>query len=433
MRSPSARIAVLAPILAAALLAGAGSGPLAALGADPASARLVQALALAAAIAPWGIAALAARFHQARLALAGVLAGVTGLALLARPGFLEGPGLPALALGMGLAFGLGSRLPEKGATSRGGLRALGLSALLAILPALLCARHADDVAQRLASLGPALQPSPGTGLPLLVVLLLVAAGAACWQAPGRDGDVVGPSLLASLVAAISAPWAASAPAAPVILLGAAGSGLAAVLCVAWRRGFMDDLTQLPGRRALDAELDALTGRYALAVIDVDHFKRFNDEHGHEAGDDALRIVADVLRTFRGGTAHRQGGEEFVAVMPGLSVEEAVEALEELREAIEATPLLVRGRPGGRRRALRVTVSIGVAERSDANPTSRETLRAADMALLRAKKLGRNRVEFERRRARRPRVKEPARSSRIAPARRAADARPAPRRGAARGR
>ena len=150
---------------------------------------------------------------------------------------------------------------------------------------------------------------------------------------------------------------------------------------------------------------------------------FNDEHGHDTGDDALRIVAGVLRTLRGGTAYRQGGEEFVAILPGASLEEAHDALEELRAAIEATPLLLRAR-----KRLRVTASIGVAARSASQDGARTVLRAADQALLRAKRLGRNRVE-----ASRSRVTAPARSSRTALARRAGDARTAPRRAAARGR
>src|SRR4029077_7824091 len=80
--------------------------------------------------------------------------------------------------------------------------------------------------------------------------------------------------------------------------------------------FVDALTGLPNRRALDEALARLSGDYALAMVDVDHFKQFNDTHGHDAGDRVLRSVAQQLRATRGGQAFRYGGEEFCLLFTG---------------------------------------------------------------------------------------------------------------------
>jgi diguanylate cyclase (GGDEF)-like protein len=129
--------------------------------------------------------------------------------------------------------------------------------------------------------------------------------------------------------------------------------------------------------------------YAIALIDIDHFKRFNDAHGHAGGDVALRTVAQVLRRgIRGSDAvARYGGEEFVLLMPEATAAGVVPRLEALRRAAEATPM-----PLGRRtRGAHVTISVGVASWPDAGGTADEVVRAADGRLYAAKRAGRNRV------------------------------------------
>ncbi len=165
--------------------------------------------------------------------------------------------------------------------------------------------------------------------------------------------------------------------------------------------YTDELTGLPARRALNDLLDELNGPYALGMVDVDHFKAFNDAHGHQAGDQLLRKVAGTLmRATGGGRPFRYGGEEFAVVFPGLTAEQAAPHLEALRKTIAASTFVVRGpdrprrrprrpQPGSRRQAA-VTVSIGLAD-SAAGPAPADVVRAADEALYRAKRAGRNRL------------------------------------------
>lgn len=182
--------------------------------------------------------------------------------------------------------------------------------------------------------------------------------------------------------------------------------LIAVLQESHRLAFRDELTNLPSRRALEERLAGLGPRYAVAMVDVDHFKQFNDAHGHHVGDQVLKLVAARLaRIEGGGVSYRYGGEEFCVLFPDRSLEEAMPHLERLRKDIEDYRIAVRGgdRPkareaGSRLRAARspektlsVTVSVGAAERDDTLIRPLLVIRAADEALYRAKRAGRNRV------------------------------------------
>jgi diguanylate cyclase (GGDEF)-like protein len=173
-----------------------------------------------------------------------------------------------------------------------------------------------------------------------------------------------------------------------------------------RLAFRDALTGLPGRRALEERLTGLGPRYAIAMVDVDHFKKFNDTHGHDVGDQVLKLVAARLGDVDGGgRAFRYGGEEFCVVFPERSLADARPHLEQLRAAIERYEMAVRGpdRPkdeeaGSKRRAaghaektLSVTVSIGAAQPGRKARSPQQVIKAADQALYRAKKAGRNRV------------------------------------------
>lgn len=171
----------------------------------------------------------------------------------------------------------------------------------------------------------------------------------------------------------------------------------------YRLAFLDELTGLPSRRALKERCRRLGRHYAIAMLDIDHFKKFNDTFGHDVGDQVLRMVASVLADVGGGgQAFRYGGEEFTVVFKGAGVEQAAPALEALRAAVAGRPFRVRSpdRPKhkpknpsrfGRTEDVAITISIGVAERTDESRTPEAVIKAADLALYRAKEQGRNRV------------------------------------------
>ena len=172
--------------------------------------------------------------------------------------------------------------------------------------------------------------------------------------------------------------------------------------------FRDELTGLPGRRAFNNVMEQLGGTYAIAVCDVDHFKRFNDAYGHDVGDQVLRMVAAKLSQVRGGgRAFRYGGEEFLVVFRGRSAREAEPFAESLRRAIADTGFVLRGPDRPERKPLRakpadqpavekvtITISIGIAERSKRHSTPELVLDAADATLYRAKEAGRNCVKLD---------------------------------------
>lgn len=170
--------------------------------------------------------------------------------------------------------------------------------------------------------------------------------------------------------------------------------------------YVDELSGLANRRALNEFLPQLHGRFSLGMVDVDHFKKFNDTYGHDAGDQVLRKVAAHLAAVSGGgRAFRYGGEEFTVVFPGLSQKEAQPFLEALRVRIEDAGFRLRGalrpkrkpkerrvRPRGGKKA-HVTVSIGVAEYGGKLDSAQAVIDAADRALYSAKEAGRNQVQL----------------------------------------
>jgi diguanylate cyclase (GGDEF)-like protein len=188
-------------------------------------------------------------------------------------------------------------------------------------------------------------------------------------------------------------------------LTTAGAVLLMLLCevaTLYRRLFdvasLDPLTGLANRRRLDEDLRSLPARMlagaglAMLVVDLDHFKEFNDLHGHLFGDEALRRVASVLRGAacrRFDVVARSGGEEFIVVLPGVSLNDARAVAECVRRSIENASA---GRDGDT--VLQVTASVGVAFTSDPRTVAAEDLyAAADRALYIAKANGRNRVAF----------------------------------------
>jgi diguanylate cyclase (GGDEF)-like protein len=155
----------------------------------------------------------------------------------------------------------------------------------------------------------------------------------------------------------------------------------------------DPLTGLANRRQLETVLEprlTQAGRdnecISCIMLDVDHFKHFNDQFGHDAGDAVLRAVGELLRkSTRDNDAFRYGGEEFVLLLPGMGTKQAVVRAEEIRNGIESLRIEHRGYELGS-----ITASLGVATAPD-QCAFRNLVQIADTALLRAKEAGRNRV------------------------------------------
>jgi len=157
----------------------------------------------------------------------------------------------------------------------------------------------------------------------------------------------------------------------------------------------DPLTGLGNRLALHDDLDRLHARvlryghsYCIAIIDVDHFKAYNDTYGHQAGDDALRRVAGVFAGLRSGDrAYRYGGEEFVLVLAEQTIAHAEAAIERVRDQVRGLAIEHLKNEAGV-----VTISAGVAllEQGDGQDVD-ALISAADRALYDAKATGRNRV------------------------------------------
>lgn len=153
----------------------------------------------------------------------------------------------------------------------------------------------------------------------------------------------------------------------------------------------DALTKVANRRGFDEELKSCVDRLqergetsALMLVDIDHFKRFNDEHGHQAGDEVLRAVARLLRRQVGpkNVVARYGGEEFALIFPGLTLPAARSKAESARRAIGLAPIAVTGKQ------VSVTASGGMAELLAGEP-SEGWLKRADDALYASKELSRN--------------------------------------------
>lgn len=298
-------------------------------------------------------------------------------------------------------------LPERGTFNRHGALRLAVIAGQVLLAAWVIGSDRIGITewawQKFLDPAPAgIGRIPQLGIAALGTSLLVALVAAFVTRSAISAGCAGATV--AFAVAASAPTASltfSVFTAAAELMVAIG-----VLQDTFRMAFRDELTALPSRRALNERLMTLGKRYTIAMVDVDHFKKFNDTYGHDLGDQVLKMVAShIAHVGGGGRAYRYGGEEFTVLFPGKEIERALPYLEALRWDIESYRLALRGedRPrktrsskrhaGGWRgkESVSVTVSIGAAERNDRLTTPQAVIEAADRALYRAKEKGRNRV------------------------------------------
>ena len=316
-------------------------------------------------------------------------------------------GFAALCVFVPANFALFSLLSERGLFNVFGLRRLLLVATeLAFTFWLIevdATAFADWVAKPLVDFAWMKASSiPHGALAVMVLSLFVVGGRTLTQDTPLDAAMAGALIAFGLACEnVAQPNSFAlfiSCAALVLLIG--------ILQDSRRMAFRDELTGLPSRRALNERLMGLGHDFTIAMLDVDHFKQFNDTHGHDVGDQVLRMVATELRQVRrGGRAYRYGGEEFALVFRGRGVRDVIGELEMVRTSVSQHRIALRSadRPGegaiGRnlregqtpRKILTVTISIGVAESNEKLRTPDEVLKAADRALYRAKDKGRNTV------------------------------------------
>ncbi|CAM3280556.1 sensor domain-containing diguanylate cyclase [Shewanella pealeana] len=233
--------------------------------------------------------------------------------------------------------------------------------------------------------------------PLYLCIFIVAIRAA-WQA-----NLVNTSIFISL-----ALWTAQFIRPETLPLAVSMTALASiyiltVLTDSYFLAYRDELTGLASRRALFNLVLSLGRKYSVAMLDIDHFKKFNDTYGHDVGDQVLKLVASKIAGVRGGgRAFRYGGEEFTIIFPRKDSSSTLDYLEEVRESIEEYDIVLRdekrksqskatrGKTQGKAKTVSVTISIGVAEHQNGE-TFEQTMKRSDQALYRAKKKGRNQV------------------------------------------
>lgn len=360
---------------------------------------------------------MGAWFNRGRafIALASLLAAFAGYSLTLEFGaanFAARAVYTAIAVLVPINLLLALLLPERGVFHHFNYRWLMLAVAEILLVAWVASAGRSDLSGTVWQdlLGHWLFHSPPMPLAgrLLFVPALTAAIWRAWPRPPRTHTRPLDVGLAGALAAffLACEWAAAASAFNAFMAAAGAIMLVSLLQESHRLAFRDELTGLPSRRALEESLRGLGPAHAIAMVDVDHFKKFNDTHGHDIGDQVLKLVAARLAQLGGGgTAYRYGGEEFCLLFDGCTLDEVLPHVDRIRADIAAYQMAVRSddRPkdaeaGTRLRYLRspdkmlsVTVSIGIAAPDGPRSTPAEVMRAADKALYRAKEAGRNRV------------------------------------------
>lgn len=359
---------------------------------------------------PWivccGAALLAAFFHRSRVTALAV--ALLALGLLASS---ETWGFTSLYLFGGLVAvvtGVFALLRDHGVLSVRGLLQLTGVLVLGVAGGGIIALAPSWVATLLAAMPLPPRLTLWTGLPQPVFLSFILALGITVSSSVRRDEPVERGMVWFLLAVAVGLYFSFDPGSMLVLFLAAGLILAAsVLETSYVMAFEDDLTGLPARRALHRDLEGLRGAYTVAIVDVDHFKSFNDKFGHDVGDQVLRMVAVRLAQTPGGArAYRIGGEEFALLFSGRDLAGSIRHLQEARRSVEDAVFILRSwrrprkkpvdpgawRGGGRPpKRLSVTVSIGAADSSGKDVAPGIVLKRADQALFRAKDAGRNRV------------------------------------------
>ena len=359
---------------------------------------------------------LAWRFHSSRIlfSLLTILLAHRAVEFFSGGRAASGPGHTAVLLVsilIPLNFVVLALMRERGLTIAGIAPRGGLLFLESVAVAVLC---------RPENSGTASHRPDGAIIPTWLLLFFGAAIAVCIRRFLQTRKPLEPGF--AWCSAAVYLWLEFAPVGKMADAYVATAALilgASLIETSYMLAYHDELTGIRGRRAFNEALLSLDQQYAIAIVDIDHFKNFNDNYGHDTGDQVLCMVATrISKVSGGGQAFRCGGEEFAIIFRETSDKDAFEHLESLRRIIEASTFKVRGferrtalRPGeaDRRKLakkktvaaagnrppdrLSVTVSIGVAQPGTRNRRPEQVIQAADQALYRAKQKGRNRVEL----------------------------------------
>ncbi|WP_076411295.1 GGDEF domain-containing protein [Shewanella sp. UCD-KL12] len=303
-------------------------------------------------------------------------------------------------------------LPEKRLLSRFGLNYL----FFIIFQVLWCfllieqleAKHVSWLWAAYLKPLPTLSSSPFLLIIISIVLTVVSALMVLFRNSNFDHTVYINLLFSTLALVLF-----DTPSIPAICFSFAAILLViSIITSSHELAFIDQLTELQGRRALEIEMEHISGLYTIAMLDVDYFKKFNDDYGHRTGDEVLKLVAQLMKNT-GGKAQvfRYGGEEFVILFKAKNSNQCLPYLNQLRANIADYDLIIRDhheRPildkdgkhnqhqVGEHKKVNITVSIGVADSindrtKEHNLGTDEVFKAADKALYRAKSGGRNRV------------------------------------------
>lgn len=242
----------------------------------------------------------------------------------------------------------------------------------------------------------------------LATLPVFLAGAVMLVKLIKDSNLVHTSLGLTFIVWLMHYYAADLQSLAVQLNMIAVFLLLTVLFDSYFLAYRDELTGLPSRRALFNLSLSLGRKYTVAMVDIDHFKKFNDTYGHDVGDQVLKLVAVKLsQVTGGGKAFRYGGEEFTIVFANKQAKQVVEHLDAVRQSIEDYDIVLREtkrkanqnsnasknrnkKAVDKQRIVSVTVSIGLAEHL-ADQSFEQCMKQADKALYKAKKKGRNQV------------------------------------------
>ena len=348
--------------------------------------------------------ALALAFHRSRVFIA--LGGLLLVDFMSRDATSGPESLFVLGSLLVALLGLLAIARDRGVLSTGGLLQLLGAAVVGSIPAALILRQPENgVALAWLGTGPDEWLLGWLGIPPVALLVASPAMLAAVYGVYRWQGAVERSLVWSQVLLLIAMHPSFTAYASLFLVATGLTLTLSVLETSYAMAYRDELTGLAGRRSLIRDLDAVGGTYTLAMVDVDHFKKFNDKHGHDVGDQVLKLVATCLAKAPGGAkAYRYGGEEFTLLFRGRTVEDALPHLEETRATVEEARFSVRSwnRPKEKPekgqskkpkppRKLSVTVSMGVADSTSGDSSPDDILKKADQALYRAKKRGRTRI------------------------------------------